>query len=178
MRIAGFFDIHGNLPRAKGRLARSFTEASGYHRQPRRQSFRPLQPAETEFLMTQPWVQLAGNHERQLLEFAPDRAGFSDRYAHSQLSSEAFAWMAKLLPTQLLNKDVFLCHGTPQSDSDYRIPGTLHKFVRRRRMKLKRGSVQFLRLSCYAGIHISPEWFGLASGQLLVKPGQCGVAGL
>ena len=85
-------NIHGNLPALKAVLrdvAHPQVDAivnlgdslSG-----------PLKPAETvAFLMEQPWVQLAGNHERQLLDFAPERRGPSDRYTHSQLSSGTYA---------------------------------------------------------------------------------------
>jgi predicted phosphodiesterase len=76
MRIALVSDIHGNLPaleavledtrrRAVSRIVNLGDSLSG-----------PLLPLETaRFLMKQDWVQLAGNHERQLLEIAHKGGG-------------------------------------------------------------------------------------------------------
>lgn len=177
MRIAVLSDIHGNFLALKAVL-RDLSQRQVDTVVNLGDSLSgPLQPAETaEFLMTQPWVQLAGNHERQLLEFAPDRAGFSDRYAHSRLSSEAFAWMAKLLPTQLLNKDVFLCHGTPQSDSDYFLDSVDAPQVRAAtpdEVEARLGSVSTSVVLC-GHTHI-PRVVRSRSGQLLVNPGSVGL---
>ncbi|MFX7883063.1 metallophosphoesterase family protein, partial [Acinetobacter baumannii] len=59
----------------------------------------PLLPRETaDFLMSrQDWVHLAGNHDRQILELNAHSAA-SDTYAHSQLTTEQFAWLATLKP--------------------------------------------------------------------------------
>lgn len=48
--------------------------------------------------MQQPWIQIAGNHEHQLLDFDPARRGPSDCYAHSLLTPDVFAWL-KFLPS-------------------------------------------------------------------------------
>ena len=116
-RIAIVSDIHGNLPaleavledtrrRAVTRIVNLGDSLSG-----------PLLPLETaRFLMQRDWVQLAGNHERQLLEFATRGGGASDAYAHAQLTPEVFEWMRSLQPARALDDEVFLCHGTPRSD--------------------------------------------------------------
>lgn len=117
MRIAILSDIHGNLPaleavledtRRRGvtRIVNLGDSLSG-----------PLLPLETaRFLMAQDWVQLAGNHERQLLEFAEKGGGASDAHAHAQLTPDVFAWMRSLAHARALDAEVFLCHGTPRSD--------------------------------------------------------------
>ena len=76
MRIALVSDIHGNLPaleavvedierRGVDAIVNLGDSLSG-----------PLMPLETaRFLMAQDWVQLAGNHERQLLTGPADRRG-------------------------------------------------------------------------------------------------------
>jgi predicted phosphodiesterase len=111
MRIAIVSDIHGNLPaleavlrdigrRGVDRIVNLGDSLSG-----------PLMVRETaQFLMAQDWVQLAGNHERQVLAGSP---GASDEYARSQLGAAALAWMATLEPSLWLSEDVLLCHGTP-----------------------------------------------------------------
>ncbi len=116
-RIALVSDIHGNLPalqaviedtRRRGvtRIVNLGDSLSG-----------PLLPLETaRLLMAQDWVQLAGNHERQLLEFASKGGGASDAFAHGQLTPEVFEWMHSLPPARPLDDEVYLCHGTPRSD--------------------------------------------------------------
>ena len=100
-RIAIVSDIHGNLAaleavlddtRRRGvtRVVNLGDSLSG-----------PLLPLETaRFLMSRDWVQLAGNHERQLLEFAQKGGGESDAFAHAQLTPEVFEWMCTLKPAR------------------------------------------------------------------------------
>src|SRR5690349_17684195 len=116
-RIALVSDIHGNLPalqavvedtRRRGvtRIINLGDSLSG-----------PLLPLETaRFLLQQDWLQLAGNHERQLLEFAGKGGGASDAFAHAQLTPEVFEWMRSLSHSRPLDDEVYLCHGTPRSD--------------------------------------------------------------
>src|SRR5689334_5908067 len=116
-RIAILSDIHGNLPaleavledtRRRGvtRIVNLGDSLSG-----------PLLPLETaRFLMQQDWVQLAGNHERQLLEFPARGGGESDAYAYAQLTPDVLAWIRTLTHARPLDDQVFLCHGTPRSD--------------------------------------------------------------
>ncbi|HEX6637576.1 MAG TPA: metallophosphoesterase family protein [Steroidobacteraceae bacterium] len=120
MRIALVSDIHGNLPaleavledtrrRAVTRVVNLGDSLSG-----------PLLPLETaRFLMAQDWVQLAGNHERQLLQFFERGGGASDAYAHALLTPEVFEWLHGLEPARALDDEIFLCHGTPRSDVEY-----------------------------------------------------------
>jgi predicted phosphodiesterase len=125
MRIAIVSDIHGNLPALEavvGHIQRRGVDvtvnlgdsASG-----------PLLPRETvRFLMAQDWIQLAGNHERQVLALDPDAPDNmarqpSDAYARAQLGVRELAWMASLKSCQRLNEHVLLCHGTPRSDVEY-----------------------------------------------------------
>lgn len=176
-RIAVLSDIHGNLPaleavlrdiaqRQVDTIVNLGDSLSG-----------PLQPLETAaFLMAQPWVHLAGNHERQLLDFAPERRGPSDRYAHAQLSSEVFEWMAKLRPAQSLNEEVFLCHGTPRSDVEYFLDTVEAQRVRAatpNEVEERLGSISTAVIAC-GHTHI-PRVTRLHTGQLLVNPGSVGL---
>jgi putative phosphoesterase len=116
MRIAVLSDIHGNLEaleavvvdfkrRGVDAVVNLGDSLSG-----------PLLPRETaQYLMAQNWTQLAGNHERQVLQLSPN-ASHSDRYAHAQLTQPELDWMAGLVHTQAFNDQVLLCHGAPGSD--------------------------------------------------------------
>ena len=116
MRIAVVSDIHANLPALLAVVA-DFTRRGVDQVVNLGDSLSgPLLPKETaHYLMAQDWVHLAGNHERQVLHLHAN-SGPSDQYAHSQLSSAEFAWMASLPCVRPLNDEVLLCHGTPTSD--------------------------------------------------------------
>lgn len=49
----------------------------------------PLWPKETiEFLMKQEWIQIRGNHDRQLIQQIPKDHGLSDKYAFQYLDKK------------------------------------------------------------------------------------------
>lgn len=137
----------------------------------------PLLPLETaRFLMAQDWPQLAGNHERQLLEFATNGGGPSDAFAHARLSPEVFAWMRTLPSSRALDDDVFLCHGTPRSDTEYFLDSVEGEGTRpatdaelAERCTLERPKV----IAC-GHTHI-PRTVNSPRGQLLVNPGSVGL---
>jgi predicted phosphodiesterase len=182
MRIALVSDIHGNLSaleavlddtRRRGvtRVVNLGDSLSG-----------PLLPLETaRFLMKQDWAQLAGNHERQLLEFAQKGGGESDTFAHAQLTADVFEWMRSLTHARALDDEVFLCHGTPRSDiegfldsveGDRTRPATAAELAERGRL----GSTAPATTRVIACGHthiarVTPS----ASGQLLVNAGSVGL---
>jgi predicted phosphodiesterase len=177
MRIALLSDIHGNLPALEAVLADTR----------RREVTRivnlgdslsgPLLPLQTaRFLMQQDWLQLAGNHERQLLEFARQGGGRSDAFAHAQLTPEVFVWLRSLTHSRALDDEVHLCHGTPRSDvealleslqGDHTRPATSEEIAER--CALRAPAV----IAC-GHTHI-PRILYQANGQLLVNPGSVGL---
>jgi predicted phosphodiesterase len=117
VRIALVSDIHGNLPALEAVIADTRRRGVTSIVNLGDSLSGPLLPLETaRFLMKQDWVHLAGNHERQLLEFSLKGGGKSDAYAHAQLTPEVFDWMRTLTPARALDDEVYLCHGTPRSD--------------------------------------------------------------
>ena len=121
MRIAVVSDIHGNLPALLAVVA-DFTRRGGIDQVINLGDSLsgPLLPRETaEYLMAQPdWVHLAGNHERQVLTLNA-HSNPSDTYAHAQLSAAELSWIASLPHSRPWGEDVWLCHGTPDSDITY-----------------------------------------------------------
>ena len=176
-RIAIVSDIHGNLPaleavledtqrRGVTRIVNLGDSLSG-----------PLLPLETaEFLMRQDWLQLAGNHERQLLEFGERGGGESDAFAHARLTPAVFEWIRSLKSAQALDDEVFLCHGTPRSDlegfldsvvGDHTRPATLDELA-------ERCTLSAPRLIACGHTHI-PRVTQSPTGQLLVNAGSVGL---
>ncbi|MEJ7138644.1 metallophosphoesterase family protein [Amphibiibacter pelophylacis] len=133
LRLAVLSDIHGNLPALQAvmdDLSRRQVDGVltgvltlGDHLS------GPLWPLDTaRRLMAQTgWLQIAGNHERQILQPGPSgQRGASDAFAHAALGEEELAWLAALPATALwrdpaadaddTSGGVLLCHGTPDDD--------------------------------------------------------------
>jgi predicted phosphodiesterase len=177
VRIALVSDIHGNLAALEAVLAD--TRRRGVTRIVNLGDSLsgPLLPLETaRFLMAQDWVQLAGNHERQLLEFEAKGGGESDAYAHAQLTPDVFDWIRSLRHSRPLDEAVHLCHGTPRSDvepfldsieGDHTRPATAEEIA-------ARTSLSGPRVIACGHTHI-PRVVQAASGQLLVNPGSVGL---
>jgi predicted phosphodiesterase len=120
MRTAVLSDIHGNLPALEAVVADAQSRGCTRFVNLGDILSGPLWPRETaDYLMARDWITIAGNHERQLLNDPPERIGPSDRYAREALDQRHLEWLRSLPATWELSADVFLCHGTPQSDLVY-----------------------------------------------------------
>jgi len=177
MRIAIVSDIHGNLPaleavvedierRGVDAVVNLGDSLSG-----------PLMPLETaHFLMAQDWVQLAGNHERQLLTVPADKRGASDAFAHARLGAKEFAWIASLEHTHRFSAEVMLCHGTPASDLEYfleTVTPTDFRAATQAEIDARLGDVDAALVAC-GHTHV-PRVARASGGQLIVNPGSVGL---
>lgn len=80
----------------------------------------PLEAGATaDLLISRNMVSIRGNHDRNLVEQPPQEMGPSDQVAHAQLQPAHLNWLKQLPPTTVFRDEVFLCHGTPTSDTDY-----------------------------------------------------------
>jgi putative phosphoesterase len=177
MRLAIVSDIHGNLPALEA-VTRDFglrgvdgvinlgDSLSG-----------PLRPLETaQFLMARDWVHLAGNHERQVLTGGPGRWNRSDEFTYAQLTENELAWMASLKSCQPFNRDVLLCHGTPESDSEYfleTVQGGQIRAATSGEVEARLGDAEASLILC-GHTHV-PRAVRTRRGQLIVNPGSVGL---
>jgi predicted phosphodiesterase len=116
-RHAVLSDIHGNLPALEAVVADAETQGCDAFVNLGDILSGPLWPAETaEYLMARDWPTIAGNHERQVLTLGLDRMGDSDQFTRKRLGLKELVWIANQPATMQLTPDIFLCHGTPQSD--------------------------------------------------------------
>lgn len=118
-RWAVMSDVHGNVDALKAVLAE--TDRLGCSRilNLGDHASGPLAAAETlDVLMARDdMTSVRGNHDRYLLT-PPETLGPSDAVAAAQLTDTHKEWLAAL-PATALVEDVFLCHGTPESDETY-----------------------------------------------------------
>ncbi|MDR3427020.1 MULTISPECIES: metallophosphoesterase family protein [Silvimonas] len=177
MRFALVSDIHGNLPALEAVLIDAHSRGVGTIVNLGDSLSGPLWPRETaEFLMRQRWIQLAGNHERQLLDFDPVKRSASDIYAHSQLTPEILAWLHKLPGTAWLGPAVFLCHGTPTSDLTYFLETVEPDGIRlasAEEIEERLGDIDADLIAC--GHTHYPRIVSTRTGKLIVNPGSVGL---
>ncbi len=80
----------------------------------------PLWPKETiQTLMKQDWIQIKGNHDRQLVTQEPKELGLSDAYAFPLLNNAELGWLRDLPANMELQETFMLFHGAPSCDTTY-----------------------------------------------------------
>ncbi|MBC8504778.1 MAG: metallophosphoesterase family protein [Anaerolineales bacterium] len=80
----------------------------------------PLWPKETlDYLRTQDWIQIRGNHERQILTQNPEQLGVSDLFARRCLDVEDLKWLHSLPARAEIGTEIVLVHGSPSDDKQY-----------------------------------------------------------
>lgn len=120
MRLAAIADVHGNCLALEAvladirRLDIDIVVNLGDHLS------GPLEARRTaDLLMARDFPSIRGNHDRWLIEQAPAEMGLSDKAAHAELEAAHRQWLSALPPTLVFRDEIFLCHGTPASDTTY-----------------------------------------------------------
>lgn len=175
--VALVSDIHGNLPALEAVLADAHARGAERIVNLGDSLSGPLLPRDTaRFLMAQDWVQLAGNHERQLLEFDARTGSPADAYAHAHLTPDVFDWMKTLVHARALDDEVFLCHGSPRSDVECFLDSIEGDHMRAATPAelAERCALSAPRVVACGHTHLARIAHS-ARGQLLVNPGSVGL---
>ncbi|RTL40504.1 MAG: metallophosphoesterase [Burkholderiales bacterium] len=177
MRLALVSDIHGNLPALEA-------VAADIRRQGVDQVIclgdnlsGPLLPRETaQWLMASGWPVLAGNHERQVLDWTPEAGGASDGFARAALGTAELDWLRGLQPVWAWAPDVLLCHGTPRRDDEHFLEtpqaGALRLATTAELAERLSGRTEAL-VAC--GHSHLPRMVRTAASQLLINAGSVGL---
>lgn len=132
MRIAVMSDIHGNLPALQAVMADIERRGVDVVVNLGNMVSGPLMPLQTgQLLARQDWLQIAGNHDPQVLDAPTPERSQSDRFAAAALDDPLRLWLRGLVKgtdprlhqgslwPQRLGDDVALCHASPRSDVEY-----------------------------------------------------------
>lgn len=177
MRFAAIADIHGNHLALEAVLAdireQGITEIvnlgdcfSG-----------PLTAGKTaDMLLELNAPTVRGNHDRYLVELAPEAMHVSDRAAHSELAERHLEWLGALPVSIVYLDEVYLCHATPADDNVYWLEsvstdGQVYLKLLEEIEALAAG-IDFPLILC-GHTHI-PRLVRLSDGRLIVNPGSVG----
>jgi len=179
-RLAILADIHANvwaldavLAHAKERGIETFVNLGDT-------LYGPLKPHATyeRLLHENVLVTLQGNQDRLIYEASErDLAAIPTlSYVIRDLGEEPIHWLSGLPKTAVLGDGVFLCHGTPASDTVYLLEDVMDGLPEVR----SEGAIRELLQGVHHPVvlcghtHI-PRVVELANGQLVVNPGSIGV---
>lgn len=178
MKIALISDIHANVIALRAVLAD--IERLGVDRICNLGDilYGPLWPRETfDLLQTIDCLTIQGNQDRDVYEATPDELQQRPtlRFTFEDLRDDGVAWL-RALPKTLYVDDIFLCHGTPQSDMIYLLENVESGDPSVRSVL----EIESLLQGCRAPVVVcghthTPRAVRLPSGQLVVNPGSVGL---
>jgi len=179
MRIAAIGDIHGNSAALDAVLrdidmcgVDLIVNTGDYFS-------GPLDAKGTaEQLLSREMTNILGNHDRFLIEQKPSEMGASDLVAHSQLEQNHLDWLSSLPATAQVD-DVYLCHGTPSSDTTYWMERVMPDgaICMEEQHKIEEYAVGINASVILCGHTHLPRIVRLQDGRLLVNPGSVGCPG-
>lgn len=176
-RIAVISDIHGNIPALEAVVNDIQKRKVDHVLNLGDHLSGPLYPYETiQYLMQQDWINIAGNHERQLLTQDPQQLGLSDAYARRFLGKRELDWLRSLPASMPFAGEFFLFHGTPSSDKTYLLETIEHgrnRLATQSEIEQRLGELKAPVLLC--GHSHTPRLVQMPGGILLINPGSVGL---
>jgi putative phosphoesterase len=175
-RVAIIADVHGNIAALRAVVEEITRRGADVIVNLGDHASGALWPSETvDFLMQQPWIQIAGNCDHQIVRTAPAEQGASDRFAFDRLTAEQKEWLLALPATATVLDDIRLFHGTPWDDASYLLEVVVRGQVRlanRSELAERLGGVAAPVMLC--GHSHVPRAVRTTAG-LIVNPGSVGL---
>jgi predicted phosphodiesterase len=179
MKFAAIADVHGNRLALEAVLAdiaaAGHTEVVnlGDH------VSGPLEARRTaDLLIERGFPSIRGDQDRRLVEFDIARTG-AHRGDYLQLDRKHLNWLASLPPTMVYRDEVFLCHGTPRSDTacwlDLVTDGAVVQASPIQNVEAEASGIAASLILC-GHTHI-PRVVRLRDGRFVVNPGSIGCPG-
>ena len=192
MRIAVMSDIHGNLLALEAVMADIARQAVDAVVNLGNMVSGPLMPLQTaDLLARQNWLQIAGNHDPQVLDAPTAERSMSDRFAAAAIDDPSRLWLAGLIKgtdprlhrgrmwPERLGNDVALCHASPRNDVEYLLEtpeGDTPRVATADEIAERLGNhlPGHIRLLLCGHSHV-PRVVRRADGLLIVNPGAVGL---
>lgn len=142
--------------------------------------YGPLKPRATyqRLQAAGDWLAIQGNQDREIYEATEHECNQNPTlsYVVQDLGAEPIAWLKTLPPTATFEEEIFLCHGTPESDITYLLEDASSG------RPMLRSDSEILRLVkrvrhpvIVCGHTHIPRLVRLANGQIIVNPGSAGL---
>lgn len=138
--------------------------------------YGPLWPRATYDLLREvgAGLSIVGNQDRFLYE---GEAGLTTLdFVREDLGAEPISWVESLPPVAVFEEQIFLCHGTPASDTDYLLEDVTNGAAAMRKdeaiANLLASVTQQLVLCGHSHV---PRVVALRNGQTVVNPGSVGL---
>ena len=173
MRIAVLSDIHGNywalsrvLLNAEKRKVDSIINLGD-------SLYGPLKPKETYHLIKSTGIiSVSGNEDRLILEKYHNSSTLN--YVLGELNEEAAEWLKSQPKTFVLEQDIFLCHGTPDSDSTYLIEQIYNDYVSVKNSEMIDEQLKGVKQKIVLCGHSHLPKIIHTSARLIINPGSVG----
>jgi len=140
--------------------------------------YGPLDPAGTaEVLDKYPMDAVQGNEDRLIYEIPGNKlANTTLEYVVRQLSEGEINWLRHLPKTKIVDRKIFLCHGTPDNDTEYLLEGIQNELVTFRSKKAIEMSVKDIDCPVIACGHSHvAKTFRMRDGRMIVNAGSVGL---
>jgi putative phosphoesterase len=180
MRLAILADIHANIWALEAVLAHARSHSVDAFINLGDTLYGPLKPRETydRLLQENIAITIQGNQDRLIYEAsARDLVSIPTlTYVIRELGEEPIHWLNDLPKTAVFDNDIFLCHGTPGSDTAYLLEDVMDGLPEVR----SEGAIRELLQGVHQPVvlcghtHI-PRVVELSTGQLVINPGSVGV---
>ena len=122
MRIAVISDIHSNVFALEVVLANIKKQNVDVILNLGDILYGPIAPKETyELILSEDIISIRGNQDRQIYESNESEIKLSPtlKYIIEDLGTEALNWLKALPFERRISSEIYLCHGSPKSDSEY-----------------------------------------------------------
>ncbi|MGG6896529.1 metallophosphoesterase family protein [Rhizobium sp. BR 315] len=137
----------------------------------------PLTAGKTaDLLLALDALTVRGNHDRYLIEQAPETLHVSDKAAYAELSERHLDWLRSLPFSAVYRNEAYLCHATPAADNVYWLESVSadgHVYQKPlEEIEALAAGIDFPLILC-GHTHI-PRIVRLSDGRLIVNPGSVG----
>jgi diadenosine tetraphosphatase ApaH/serine/threonine PP2A family protein phosphatase len=178
MKLAAIADIHGNCVALEAVLADIAALGIGEVVNRGDHLSGPLDARRTaDLLIARGFTSIRGDQDRIMVELGAP--GASRRIDHRQLEQSHLDWLASLPPTLLYRDEIFLCHGSPKSDSAFWLERVTEEgqILSRPIAEIESEAVGVEASLILCGHSHLPRAVRLRDGRLVVNPGSVGCPG-